>query len=230
MQQTLQQDRLKSCPPKLNELIERAYLVPPDAKLPVLGVKSGELSGGDKRQYLSALYHLESALKELPEAFQQYIYGRPIARTQFFLGFLPDLNQQEIYEALERYETFARLLRSFRRVISFNKSLLMSPDVPQARFLPVLGNTRLLRKDSGEIEVRMDEFSEALSPSGKESVDINRIRACEVCSRIFWAGRIDKWGCSPKCSNVIRVRKSRERKQEYAAVYKTRGRRRTQPA
>jgi hypothetical protein len=48
-----------------------------------------------------------------------------------------------------------------------------------------------------------------------ESVEAERIRACPVCGRLFWAGRLDQSAC-PRHGNVLRARRSREkrRKQE----------------
>ncbi len=38
-------------------------------------------------------------------------------------------------------------------------------------------------------------------------IDLDRIRFCEVCSKLFWAGRQDSKTCSYKCSNRLRQRR-----------------------
>ncbi|HEX8636502.1 MAG TPA: hypothetical protein VF692_00455, partial [Pyrinomonadaceae bacterium] len=42
---------------------------------------------------------------------------------------------------------------------------------------------------------------------GLENID--RLRICEICKRVFWANRKDARGCSPKHNNLLRVRRSR---------------------
>jgi hypothetical protein len=38
-------------------------------------------------------------------------------------------------------------------------------------------------------------------------IDLDRIRFCEVCGKLFWAGRQDSKTCSDKCSNRLRQRR-----------------------
>lgn len=59
--------------------------------------------------------------------------------------------------------------------------------------------------------------------------ELLRIRSCQVCGRIFWAGRMDKTACSGKCGQVSRKRKQRgkesltvERRQQYNEARKKR--------
>jgi hypothetical protein len=40
----------------------------------------------------------------------------------------------------------------------------------------------------------------------KDVKDAARIRQCEICQRIFWAGRSDQQCCSPECSRARRNR------------------------
>ncbi len=44
--------------------------------------------------------------------------------------------------------------------------------------------------------------------------DVRRLRLCEVCSNVFWAKRLDAWGCSPKHNVAIRQRKFRDNSKE----------------
>lgn|GEM_PF-6221231 len=44
-----------------------------------------------------------------------------------------------------------------------------------------------------------------------EEIEAERIRECEVCERLFWAGRLDQSACRPQCSNVLRARRWREK-------------------
>lgn len=51
-------------------------------------------------------------------------------------------------------------------------------------------------------------FSEVIA---SEKIEVVRVRVCEVCKRIFWAGRITMKGCSARCGDVLRKRRLRER-------------------
>lgn len=53
-----------------------------------------------------------------------------------------------------------------------------------------------------------------------EKVEVERIRKCPVCEKLFWAGRLDQSACRSRCSNVLRAKKWREK---YAAKYTGKG-------
>lgn len=53
-------------------------------------------------------------------------------------------------------------------------------------------------------------------------LNLDRIRACEVCNRIFWAKREDKKTCSAPCLNVFNVRRYRSYSEEKKAEIKER--------
>jgi hypothetical protein len=44
-----------------------------------------------------------------------------------------------------------------------------------------------------------------------EKIEVERIRVCPVCARLFWAGRLDQSACRSQCSNVLRAKKWREK-------------------
>jgi hypothetical protein len=64
----------------------------------------------------------------------------------------------------------------------------------------------------GKVRIRSGYALEIL-----ESVEVRRIRRCPLptCRRFYWAGRIDKPACSPKCQDAWR-------KQQWRANYKNR--------
>lgn len=47
-----------------------------------------------------------------------------------------------------------------------------------------------------------------------KGIEADRLRICEVCSRIFWAKRRDAETCSPNCLNVLRQRRFRLQNKE----------------
>lgn len=60
----------------------------------------------------------------------------------------------------------------------------------------------------GFVRVSKDLFTEAMDETDVEAA---RIRECEACQKIFWAGRTTQKGCSPRCGDIIRKRRYRER-------------------
>jgi len=40
--------------------------------------------------------------------------------------------------------------------------------------------------------------------------EASRIKECPICGRIFWAGRLTKSACSPRCTNTLNVRRFSE--------------------
>ena len=62
-----------------------------------------------------------------------------------------------------------------------------------------------------------DEFSKSAivsewwSPSFWEPNDVARIRECQVCNQLFWAGRLDQTCCGPRCNHIRHSRQTREK-------------------
>lgn len=76
-------------------------------------------------------------------------------------------------------------------------------------------NISLHINEKGQIAVKPDKLLDALL-----GTDAERIRQCPICNNIFWASRIDQRACSKRCSNTMRVRRSRELNQERGTMYK----------
>jgi len=59
--------------------------------------------------------------------------------------------------------------------------------------------------EAGVIKVSLAPFLRVL-----DGIEARRIRLCPVCEKLFWAGRVDKVGCTEECSRVLRQRRLRE--------------------
>jgi hypothetical protein len=81
-----------------------------------------------------------------------------------------------------------------------DRSILWRQPVP----MPVLDKI----DEQGFVRVSKDLFTAAMD---EDDVEAARIRECEACERIFWAGRITQKGCSARCGSIIRKRRYRER-------------------
>lgn len=61
-------------------------------------------------------------------------------------------------------------------------------------------------------QLRRDGTSGKINKTFFESLiglDLDRIRACEICSKIFWAKRSDSETCSARCFGILRTRRYR---------------------
>lgn len=212
----------KPCPPKLREVIELINRLLPGAELPALRVKTADASLGDANEWTKeARFDLHRCLTDLSDDFRRYIYAdqlpaySPIIEAAAVNEDYSDL-WRETYAAVERYENFTRLRRNFRLLLrSINNRLAHDAALWKGVALPAFGSTTFTVDERGTIHVGRDLLSEAL-----DGTEATRIRACEVCRLIFWAGRSDQICCSPKCANVYRVRRSRENKKESAEIYR----------
>jgi hypothetical protein len=73
-------------------------------------------------------------------------------------------------------------------------------------YLPLpVNNAAGLYIESGVLRVKLAPFLEVL-----QGIEVERIRLCAVCRKLFWAGRLDKIGCGEPCSRVLRQRRLRE--------------------
>jgi len=67
--------------------------------------------------------------------------------------------------------------------------------------------------DQGRFVQRSNPFTDAFED---DNVDVTRIRTCDNCKKIFWAGRKDQVCCTPACNHA---RHSRLTRQRYAQGY-----------
>jgi hypothetical protein len=73
-------------------------------------------------------------------------------------------------------------------------------------------NGEEIRLPTFEVQLRREKTIGKIDKGLFEAVidvDLDRIRACEICTSIFWAKRFDSETCSPKCFGVLRTRRYR---------------------
>jgi hypothetical protein len=61
----------------------------------------------------------------------------------------------------------------------------------------------------GKLVFLSDKFTQAFN-----GVEIDRLKICENCKKVFWVKRIDMKGCTTPCAKVLRTRKWREKTTE----------------
>lgn len=69
---------------------------------------------------------------------------------------------------------------------------------------PIKSESTVTITREGFVRVRADAFGFAV-----DGIDATRIRQCEICDLLFWAGRKDSWCCSSSCADKRRKRTHR---------------------
>jgi hypothetical protein len=90
---------------------------------------------------------------------------------------------------------------------TFNDSMLVTPimdDEYEEKVNFILPSPILFWDVNHKIRFLESPLYKAL-----DGVDIDRIRVCPICKKIYWAGRIDQPTCSKKCGALLRVRRWR---------------------
>jgi hypothetical protein len=173
---------------------------------------------------------LAENLEGRSEDFQQYIWGNMGSQENTIVE-NPNsrVSIDSLYTitrgAIERYEHFADLRERFYALLDLvhfaagleeSLSYRINIPLPKGNITSFPPDRIVLDFDEDDqLQFAVDEFSKAL-----EGVDVYRIRKCEICKKVFWAGRLDKKCCSKKCNNVFNVRRSRERREVDPGAYK----------
>jgi hypothetical protein len=165
----------------------------------------------------------------------QFERAGPIARQ-----FIGSYDIDDITTALQRYHLLDAAKRTFYEIASTNARIISK--LTEVSFLEILKAdlkpaTRITEEalkqewkengsfwlhtdkhfpsielhltDECEFEFRLHYIFQAL-----QGVQAYRIRKCPICSRIFWAGRIDQAACSKQCNQTRRARIWRKNHQE----------------
>jgi len=189
--------RTRPCPERLAELMGVANLVPPEWELP------GSSAMFDEGTALK----LDSA--ERGDQINEVLFE---AMRKFFEQHFPPEKRRQLYECLgpiclDRREEIVNLydlLSSVRALlIAIADSRGGRIEVP---YQAAEGLTVLVVDANGKIQVQPGPLIEVV-----KDVEVERIRRCSECNRLFWAGRMDKAACTKKCGQRRRVRLWRER-------------------
>ncbi len=197
---------LKPVPKKLAQLIETVNLLKPDQDLPDLTNQLADVRLKDEEWPKRANDALMDILKDMPNDFRDYIWNTSAEVIDPI---------DAIEDAVERYVEFDNARKRLRAIAGRAKKdpQLQRPII----FLKQSNRLERIKFDEhGCVHVSKDSFTKAME---EKCVEGRRIRDCEVCKRIFWAGRLDKRCCSDRCGNNLRTRIWRE---NYQTKYKIR--------
>lgn len=235
----------KPCPPTLAKLIETSSLLPPDFNLPALNYNTGnsfeqkpEIWTRNAREELSSIKdRLDRRLEllELPEEiylnqsnqlneFWKNVWNDNPPETSEYADASKKENKSArafgvVYEAINRYEQFNDVRIKLRRLAKFAKKLNEGEKTTPFVILPLAESVNFRLDEKGFISIEANAIAEAMRELQAAKLEVKRIRECEICQRIFFAGRLDKQSCGSVCANVLNVRNSRRNKEKSGEFY-----------
>jgi hypothetical protein len=197
--------RTRRCPESLAELIRAVNFIPPQIKLPGIDkIFTGQIFPTDASDRQIGEFVFEPWRK----LFEQDFPSDQFAQLHEYLG---PIRSDRVAEISDRYNLLASA-----------QALLM--DIANAHGTKIDANSHwtadiaaLVVDMDGRIQVQSGPLLEAL-----KGVEAGRIRQCSECNRVFWAGRIDKFACLPKCVQLRRVRIWRQKYPEHYKIQRVR--------
>jgi hypothetical protein len=192
-QQALQ--RLRPAPKEIGRAIELLRSFKAEARQSICWFLEGPPApeGAPLHRWLD---EKEQGLKALPEPLRKFIRGELSEDDTW-------LNQTAVRERC-RYLDLAE--KTLRKIAAYNAAKgAIADGCREAIDVTV---ALWFEPKAGKLTISGLELIEALRDADAEP---NRIRECPICKTLFWAGRIDKRGCSKPCANNLRVRDSRSK-------------------
>jgi hypothetical protein len=124
-----------------------------------------------------------------------------------------------VYEAINRYEQFNDIRVKLRRIAKSAKKWNEGEKTTPFVLLKLAERVNFRLDEKGFVSVEANAIAEAMRELQAAKLEVARIRECEICRRIFFAGRLDKQSCSKRCQNNFNVRNSRRNKEESGEAY-----------
>lgn len=191
--------------PKLLEYIELANKIPSDVEFPeytdVYKLTMNRL--GKNEKYCSAnelIKTYQELLKDLPSDLFSYIFDSRESDTH-----------RSVFDRIDLVISLNHGIGSIAYAVTeeqFGKEkenlneIIRSIEDALPHYIPVLP-IMISVNEEGFIEANSNEFFDFIKTY---NIEARRIRNCVICSKIFWANRIDKWACSKSCGNTLRQR------------------------
>lgn len=108
-------------------------------------------------------------------------------------------------------------LREYRKNLEKVMNIAGLDPADRLTFSPVLYRIIIRQEYSVDDRGRFIQLSNPFTDAFEDdNVDVTRIRSCDNCQRIYWAGRRDQRCCMPACNHA---RHSRLTRQRYAQGY-----------
>src|SRR5262245_32073343 len=231
-----------ACKPELKSLIDLVNLIPPDKEMKNIHDLLGEgdiLHRPGTPEWTKRELRLETAFVEYAKSFPEYFLALVTSKEEFTVlqevkENLRLINQESANQraVASKGERESKLITIFQnqqhryyriRAVRDNLYKLAAigqhPDEYLGKLLkdvvleiPLIENARL--DENGFLRRPAAPFAEAI-----EGVEVSRLRSCEICRKLFWAGRSDKVCCSEAHSRIIRKKKIREQQKVNKDLY-----------
>ena len=199
-----------ACPSALQEIIKMLRLVPYNerAKFPNFDkeFQAYKYKLGEETEKISTLQlrlFLENLLALLPEEAQILIRNQLLFEDPKYAVELDDALGYTIQVIIQNYKNLYYLWTDVGRYINQRKERRADDDFAFGIHYQPIHAFVFYMSDGTEFLIGLAALI------GK--FDGNRLRICEMCSRVFWAKREESVTCSPPCSSTLRSRRHRER-------------------
>lgn len=189
------------CPPQLEILMELANEFPAQPKT--------------FSQISERIGEIPNLWNRMRDFILEYLKDAPTCLA--FVNRLPpfsDANKALPPNVPRRYESLRNSIEKLRLLAIHTPQELEHKPHLWEKLNPSSGNFSVYK---GLVEIlEIDLYSTAIIEAieARNTFFLDRIRSCEICSRIFWANRKDSDTCSPDCFNTLRQRRHREKNRE----------------
>lgn len=211
------------CPDDLKEILKIVNSVPPGVTLPVARDVISKLEktylvkhSVNRRSDLDDATYVDMWFEIVDECFKDF-FDKNIKKDIFQFWFdrlredLSKLKKAEmalLYSVIDTYEYYRKTRKDVKAVINYVFELNKNSPILHL-YDTDLHTPLLFTQKNGETRATPQGFSKVI-----ERIDLERLRACEICSRIFWANYKNSFTCSTPCLNALRQRRHREKNKE----------------
>ena len=148
---------------------------------------------------LESMYLDYQSAADGTESFVHYVANSP-ARFESF-------ESMGISDAIHRYHRARRFYHQMYAFIAYLEWVKQGGDedvgYPLAQDFFVFERIKVIEN---RVTWLPDFFTKAF-----EGVEIDRLRLCDNCGRVYWVKRLDMKGCTVSCAKILRTRKWREK-------------------
>lgn len=189
------------CKPELADLIQRANLIQETlCDLVSLRKRGRDDFENEMAQLIFRLLADKYGLiLELREENRRFIHHLKMAFDSLILE-----NSGATSDSLSEIREDYRNLKAFREIAKYFQDKNDGKDEFSQIMPALMVGTRIA--DDNTLRLEQTDLMKII-----DGVNLERIRSCEICQRIFWAKRIESQTCSKKCLNALGARKHRQK-------------------
>ncbi len=203
------------CTTELGKILAIVNLVPPDADMPnagkVIEAFTNEWLLQEQKTDVDLWSDIfDECFKDFAEETKINIFKDWFDKSAKSNNDLDRRRYKALLDAvIITYEEIYQTRKNIKLVID-RATELKKKETEHSSFLkPELKFSFPISRTGDEITVETTSFFETIS-----TINLDRLRACEICSRIFWANYKNSFTCSKPCLNALRQRRHRKTNKE----------------